>query len=159
MIRIYPCRSKNHPVGGLAWRPDRLSREVATAVCAQVAIAITRAIAIEANTRFEAVRESERLLARKNAALARLHEVGSLLWRSRDLRQALDEILAGAIELLGADMGTIRILDAQRGVLKVEAHRGFKQKALDSIDGVPAAGDSICGRVLRAGERMVIEDV
>jgi PAS domain S-box-containing protein len=107
----------------------------------------------------EGLRESERRLARKSAALTRLHEVGSRLWRSRDLRQALEEILAGAIELLGADMGTIRILDTQRGVLKVEAHRGFKQKALDLIDRVPAAGDSLCGRALRAGERMVIEDV
>ena len=49
------------PVGALAWQPRRLSREVATAVCAQVAIAIARAIAIEANTRLEALRESERL--------------------------------------------------------------------------------------------------
>jgi hypothetical protein len=34
--------------------------------------------------------------------LARLHEVGSRLWLERDLHQALDEILAGAIALLGA---------------------------------------------------------
>ncbi len=35
-------------VGALAWRPDTLSREVATAVSAQVAIALARSIAIEA---------------------------------------------------------------------------------------------------------------
>jgi integral membrane sensor domain MASE1 len=107
----------------------------------------------------EELRESKGELTKKSAALARLHEVGTRLWRTRDMRQALDEILAGAIELLSADMGTIRILDRQRGTLKVEAHRGFKQKALDFVDGVPAAGDSLCGRVLRAGERIVIEDV
>ena len=51
------------PVGALAWRPASLSREVATAASAQVAIAVTRAIAIEANARMEASREGERLRA------------------------------------------------------------------------------------------------
>jgi integral membrane sensor domain MASE1 len=105
------------------------------------------------------LRESERQLTKKSAALARLHEVGSRLWHTRDLREALSEILAGAIELLGADMGTIRILDAYKAVLKVEAHRGFTQKVLDFFDAVPVAGDSLCGRALRAGERMVVADV
>jgi len=49
------------PVGALAWRPASLSREVATAVSAQVAIALTRALALEANARMEAAREGERL--------------------------------------------------------------------------------------------------
>lgn len=51
------------PVGALAWRPASLSREVATAVCAQIGIALTRAMAIEASARLEASRESERLRA------------------------------------------------------------------------------------------------
>jgi two-component system sensor histidine kinase KdpD len=50
-------------VGAMAWRPSSLSREIATAVCAQVGIAITRAIAIEATARMEASREGERLRA------------------------------------------------------------------------------------------------
>ena len=49
------------PVGAIAWRPASPSREVATAVCAQVAIALTRAIAIEAGARMEASREGDRL--------------------------------------------------------------------------------------------------
>jgi hypothetical protein len=59
----------------------------------------------------EGLRESEGRLAKERAMLARLHEVGSRLWVQRDLRQALDQILAGAIDLLGAHMGIIRILD------------------------------------------------
>jgi two-component system sensor histidine kinase KdpD len=50
-------------IGAMAWKPSRLSREVATAVCAQVGIAITRAIAIEGTARLEASREGERLRA------------------------------------------------------------------------------------------------
>lgn len=49
------------PIGALAWKPDRLSREVATPVGAQVSIALTRALAIETFTRLEASREGERL--------------------------------------------------------------------------------------------------
>ncbi len=49
------------PVGALGFRPDRLSRAAATAVSAQVAIALTRATVIETSTRLEAVREGERL--------------------------------------------------------------------------------------------------
>ena len=48
-------------VGAIAWRPANLSREVATAVSAQVGIALTRATAIEATARLEASRESDRL--------------------------------------------------------------------------------------------------
>lgn len=49
------------PIGALAWKPDRLSREVATPIGAQVSIALTRALAIETFTRLEASREGERL--------------------------------------------------------------------------------------------------
>ena len=107
----------------------------------------------------EGLRESEQLLAKKSSALASLHEVGSRLWLKRDLKHALDEILTGAIALLGADMGAIRILDSTRGTLKIEAHRGLKQCFLDSFNEVSAAGASPCGRALRSGERMVIADV
>ena len=91
--------------------------------------------------------------------LARLHEVGSQLWLKRDLRQALDEILAGAIELLNADMGTIRILNTTRGVLKIEAQRGFTQEFLDCFGEISVDGDSPCCRALRSADRIVIEDI
>jgi two-component system sensor histidine kinase KdpD len=48
-------------VGALGLRPAVLTREVATAVSAQVAIALTRATAIEASARLEAAREADRL--------------------------------------------------------------------------------------------------
>lgn len=50
-------------VGTLAWKPHTLSREVATSVAAQVAIAITRANAMEASARLEAARAADKLRA------------------------------------------------------------------------------------------------
>jgi PAS domain S-box-containing protein len=57
-------------------------------------------------------------------------------------------------------MGTIRIWDATRGVLKIEANRGFKPECLDLFRQMSArVSNSVCENALRSGERMVIEDV
>jgi PAS domain S-box-containing protein len=107
----------------------------------------------------EGLRQSENRLARKSIALTRLHEASSRLWRKRDLRMVLDKILAGAIELLDADMGHIQILDPNRGILEIAAHRGTPQELLDLICDVSTADSSACGRALQSGKRIVIEDV
>src|SRR5262245_60828228 len=107
----------------------------------------------------EALRDNEALLAAEATALARLNELSSRLWRMRSLREGLDEMLAATIELLGADMGNVQILDAERGVLVIAAQRGFKKDFLDFFREVSTRDDSACGRALRSGARMVIEDV
>ncbi len=78
------------PVGALGWRPAELSREVATAVSAQVAIVLARSMAIEATARIEAVREGERL---------RTALIDSL---THELRTPLTSIRAAATTLLEA---------------------------------------------------------
>jgi two-component system sensor histidine kinase KdpD len=75
-------------VGTLAWKPATLSREVATSIAAQVAIAITRANAIEASSRLEAARGADRL----RSAL-----IDSL---THELRTPLTAIRAAATTLL-----------------------------------------------------------
>jgi len=79
------------PVGALGWRPALLSREVATAVCAQVAIVLARSMAVEATARIEAAREGERL----RSAL-----IDSL---THELRTPLTSIRAAATTLLQAE--------------------------------------------------------
>ena len=76
------------PVGALGWRPAILSREVATAVSAQVAIVLARSMAIEASARIEAAREGERL---------RTALIDSL---THELRTPLTSIRAAATTLL-----------------------------------------------------------
>lgn len=78
-------------IGTLAWRPASMSRELATAVSAQVAIALTRAMAIEENARMEASREGDRL----RAAL-----IDSL---THELRTPLTSIRAAATTLTQDD--------------------------------------------------------
>jgi two-component system sensor histidine kinase KdpD len=79
------------PVGALAWKPSLPSREVATAMSAQVAIVLARSIAVEATARMEAARESERL---------RTALIDSM---THELRTPLTSIRAAATTLLEAD--------------------------------------------------------
>jgi hypothetical protein len=118
---------------------------------AQVVIVMVTLSTLVLGALFVQRRESEAQLAKKSAALAHLNEISSRLWVQRDLPQALDEILAGAIELLGADMGAIRIWDGARGELKIEVHRGFKQAFLDSYREISAKKGSAWESALRSG--------
>ena len=102
------------PVGALAWRPAVLSHEVATAVSAQVAIVLTRALAIEASTRMEAAREGERL---------RTALIDSL---THELRTPLTSIRAAATTLRhgeGLDEAARQDLLAQTRIPSEEASK------------------------------------
>jgi PAS domain S-box-containing protein len=75
------------------------------------------------------------------------------------LGQGLEEILAASIELLGADKGNVQLLDRARPALQIAVQRGFAQEFVDFFHEVSAEDDSACGRALRLGERIVIEDI
>jgi PAS domain S-box-containing protein len=103
--------------------------------------------------------QSQVQLAHEAAALRRLNEASSRLWLANSLSEGLDEMLSAAIELLGADMGNIMLLDASRGVLKLTAERGFSQPFFDVFAEISAKEDSASGRALRLRERIIVEDV
>jgi two-component system sensor histidine kinase KdpD len=98
------------PVGALGWQPAGLDREVATAVSAQVAIALTRALAIEASARLEAAREGERL---RNALIDSLtHELRTPL---TSIRAAATTLLEGGLDEAGRmDLATLVDEEASR---------------------------------------------
>jgi PAS domain S-box-containing protein len=105
------------------------------------------------------LRDSQTRLSADAAAMKRLNDASSRLWQIDDLHTGLDEILRASIELLGADKGNVQLFDARRGILTIEAHRGFEQPFLDFFQEVSTEDDSACGRALRSGRRIVIEDV
>ena len=107
----------------------------------------------------EALLESERRLAAEADALANLNDCSTRLWRSRSLDAGLDEILVAVIELLGAEKGNIQLLDAEGTTLFIVVQRGFEPDFLEFFRKVSATDDSACGRALRSGQRVVIEDV
>ena len=91
--------------------------------------------------------------------LVRLNELSSRLWRTQSLREGLEEMLAAAIELLGADMGHVRLLDPVREVLVIAAQRGFHPDFVARFHEVPVGDMSAAARTIRTGERCIIEDL
>lgn len=104
-------------------------------------------------------KHAELLLATQAAALARLSELSLRLWRSGTLAEGLEEMLAAAMKLLGAEKGQLQLLDPTTGVLTIRCQHGFAQPFLDSLREVTAADETACGRSLRDGERVIIEDI
>lgn len=102
--------------------------------------------------------ESEARMASEAAALARLNELSSRLWHTAGLREGLDEMLTATIELLGADMGDLQLVN-DRGVLTSAAHIGLGHDFLEFFREASTEDDSACGRALQSGKRIVIEDV
>jgi PAS domain S-box-containing protein len=106
-----------------------------------------------------ALQKSEQQLLLEYEALRKLNECTSRLWQTRNLADGLTEMLAAVIDLVGADKGNVQLLDRERRILAIEAQRGFDNDFLDFFREVSAVDDSACGRALRTGERIVIEDV
>ncbi|MBV8910374.1 MAG: PAS domain S-box protein, partial [Gammaproteobacteria bacterium] len=107
----------------------------------------------------ESLRESEARLTAQAEALTRLSELSTRLWRSPSLHEGLDEMLTAVIEVLGADKGDIQLLEDGGRVLRIISQRGFSGEFLEAFAGVTAEQDCGCGRTLRRGERVIIEDV
>jgi PAS domain S-box-containing protein len=104
-------------------------------------------------------RIAEKLLATEVDALAKLNDLSSRLWRSSALNEGLNEMLIAVMELLSADKGNIQLLNSERQILTIVTHNGFQRDFLDFFHQVSAHDDSACGRALRDGHRIIIEDV
>lgn len=107
----------------------------------------------------DALHNAESLLRAETEALKRLNDASSRLWRMATLHEGLEEILAATVELLSADKGNIQLLDRHRNVLVIAAHHGFEPSFLELFREVSTEDSSACGRALRSGQRIVIEDV
>jgi signal transduction histidine kinase/CheY-like chemotaxis protein len=93
------------------------------------------------------------------AAMNRLHELSSRLLACTNLNTALDEVLDAAIAIHGADMGHVQLYNRQLQALEIVTQRGFGSEFLDFFRRVDAEHDSACGRVLKSGQRVLVEDV
>jgi PAS domain S-box-containing protein len=90
------------------------------------------------------------------AAMTRMQQISTRMTQLGNLPRLLDEILDVAVEITGADMGNIQLLDD--GELKIAAHRGFGSPFLDFYDSV-RSGEVACGMAAERGERVIVEDV
>jgi two-component system, OmpR family, sensor histidine kinase KdpD len=134
------------PVGALAWRPANLSREVATAVCAQIGMALTRAMAIEASARLEASRESERLRAalidslthELRTPLTAIRAAATTLTQNQGLDDPLRMELATVVDEESARLDAligeaVEMAEIDANVVKVEPSRRHTRTLLEQV--------------------------
>lgn len=157
---VTPFRSDGKPVGAV-WLISHSHERRFDLEDQRLLESLTRCASaawrIASKSRFQQALDTRN--AAETLALTRLNQASSRLWNVQNLREGLVEMLTATIELLGADMGNIQLFDSRREVLTIEAHQGFQQAFLDFFREVSARDDSACGRALRSGQRVVIEDV
>lgn len=78
--------------------------------------------------------------------------------RSPVSRSAAESVLAAAMELVGADLGNVQILDRATNCLRIVAQKGFSPQFLTFFERVDSGG-SACGAAWQRGERVIINDV
>lgn len=115
-------------------------------------------IAIERKQAQAALQESRIQLTRELAAVTHLHELVARLLTCPGLHAALDEVLEATVTIPGAEMGTVQLFDPSSKTLEIVAQRGFSEDFLDHFRTVKIDEETACGRAIRSGERVVIED-
>lgn len=123
----------------------------------QFDVGLVTLIDITARKRAEdALRTSETELSSELSTMRRMQQLSTRLVQADAFSTLLNEILDGAIENTGADMGNIQLLEA--GALKIVAQRGFEAPFLDFFNQVHD-GLAACGTAMESGTRVIVEDV
>jgi signal transduction histidine kinase/DNA-binding response OmpR family regulator len=93
----------------------------------------------------------------KLAQINALSSAGNLLATTIDLREALTSILSLAIDVIGAKMGSVMILDPQNNELYIGASCGLEDSVVQSTR--MKLGSSISGHVAQTGRPLIISDI
>ncbi|MGB5106194.1 MAG: GAF domain-containing protein [Candidatus Zixiibacteriota bacterium] len=97
------------------------------------------------------------LLNRRIAEVDALYQAGVVLSQSQELKPLLTRIIRLALDVIGASVGSVMMVDELRGELLVSASVGLsdevKKKTRVKI------GDSIAGHVAQTGEALLIPDI
>jgi signal transduction histidine kinase len=106
-----------------------------------------------------ALRDSERRLADELMVMRRLHRMTLAVSTAPGLAPALDEILGAAIDLHGADLGSIQLYERASSQLRIVAQKGFTPAFLEHFRVVGSGDETSSGRALRTLEPCRITDV
>jgi PAS domain S-box-containing protein len=105
-----------------------------------------------------ALEESRAELGVQLRRMVRLHEISTLLASSEDLDSLLKAIVEASIEITGADMGSIQLID-EAGDLRIAAHAGLSQPFLEYFSDIRPEVHVVCGHAIAGSARVVIDDV
>lgn len=107
----------------------------------------------------EELRRSQESLANELSDTQRLQAAAGRLLTQSDLDALLQELLQTAVDLAGADMGDMQLLDEASQMLRMGAQIGFRPDFLRYLATVTANNHSCCWHALASGKRIVVADV
>lgn len=102
-------------------------------------------------------REATDARAADHAATTLLSQVAEELIQEGDVAGLLGTILDAAIAIMGADAGTIQLLDDKVHVLRMLAQRGFPPPVAEHFAEVDPAPGSPCGQALAERQRVIVD--
>jgi GAF domain-containing protein len=98
----------------------------------------------------------EQQVADRTRELATLNAIATVVSRSLDLQEILNDALDGTLQVMSLDMGGIYLLDDDAGVLSMATCRGFRPGAADRIARL-SLDQAVSGRVARTGQPVVTD--
>jgi HD-GYP domain-containing protein (c-di-GMP phosphodiesterase class II) len=97
----------------------------------------------------------ERLIHdRSITTLATLHKIGQAVNSQLDLREVLEEVLDSAIRFLGAENGSLMLLNESRSELRILVARGLSQDIVETTR--IKMGEGVSGRVAQEGRSLLL---
>jgi signal transduction histidine kinase len=106
------------------------------------------------------VETEEREKSLRQEAVARMRSFNamcSVVAKSLELEQILNEALDRALEVTDLELGLMFFLDRQAQDLLLCAHRGLEEEAVRDLRRL-RVGEGLCGRVAQSGEPIVLEN-
>jgi nitrate/nitrite-specific signal transduction histidine kinase len=100
----------------------------------------------------------EQRVADRTRELAALNAIASVVSRSLDLDEVLDDALDKTLEVTGIEAGGLYLFDEDDSLLKIAAHRGLDALFVAEIDNLEE-GEGFSGRVVQTGEPLIVEDL
>jgi len=106
------------------------------------------------------VDSEEREKSLRQEAVARMRSFNamcSIVAKSLELEQILNEALDKALEVTDLEVGLMYLLDRQSDELALSAHRGLAKNSVRDLNRL-RLGESLCGEVAQTGEPIVLDD-
>ena len=96
-------------------------------------------------------------LARNLSVMTRLQTLSTRLVQPQEIDAMMENILDAAIEIAGADMGNVQLIDRETNTVRMIAQSGFQQPTLQFFTENP--GTDACGEAIARAERVIVENV
>lgn len=107
----------------------------------------------------EALQASRKLLARELEDAKQLQRISSVLVEDGNGEGLYEVILDASMAILGADCGSLQLLEPDGGKLRLLVSRNFHPESAAFWKEVSVTNGTSCGSALQCGERMIVPDV